>query len=396
MSTYGNTISAFSTWLNLEREQVLTSPEKFVNEAVQHSYLWPELMRSRDAEDMLRPVSGKYFTERILIRDQVNGGFYSPGDDRNPTRVSNDATINIPLRFMENPWPFTEPELEQGEGDEYTRFKSYRDWMMASLRTRHINLLESAIWAVPNQGDMEAGSTSADAAARPGAAYSIPTFITEGSSAGASAGTIPPASNGTFTTIQGLNPVTVGTAYQNPISKYDTTALDDENQGLFAAFDDMMLKLKWVPPAGYEQYMENDDLRKLKICTNKNGRAIYQQRLRSSNDLTRSGPQDPSYGMPQFMGFPVAYISQLDSALLEQNPIATYTTAAYPDGRPRYFFINCRYIVPVFKANHFFSLVGPTDNGTRQRDAKAYFLDSWWNLACRSRPRGGGIVRPLV
>jgi hypothetical protein len=89
---------------------------------------------------------------------------------------------------------------------------------------------------------------------------------------------------------------------------------------------------------------------------------------------------------------PIDYVAQLDEALLNQSPAGTYTGAAYTSGKPRFFFINMKYLHPVFHGKHFFEETDPINGGARQRDAFTMYVVSWYNWVCTSRRRQGIIV----
>lgn len=389
MSTFGNVASVFSNWLNLTRETRILPAEDIINDAMQQTYLIGEMVKGVDPTSIVK--AGKFISERIRLTNVGNYQHIVPGQERTPTRGTTVITWNGPWRWSENSMPYTEDEIElNGPGDMLACFKNFKTSLMTDLKSEHLNGMEADLWAVPDQGNMEAGSTGSGAV-RPGLPYSIPTFITEAVTSGVPTG-LPPANNGTFTTVEGISPATYPN-WANPVGQYDPNDLGNENTGLFAAFSTVRRAVEFKIPGGYEKYMENDDLRKMKICTNADGQNVYEQRLAAVNDLTRAGPQDPAYGNPQYRGIPVEYIATLDTALLEQNPIGTYTTAAYAPGRPRYFFVNCKYIRPVYHPAHFMQETDPISGGMKQPDTYAIFVRSRWNLICLSRRRNG-IVRP--
>src|SRR5690606_13229558 len=112
----------------------------------------------------------------------------------------------------------------------------------------------------------------------------------------------------------------IETRWRNQIVSYDQLQLDDEDVGLLQAFDDMMERIKFVPPETSSQYFENDDLNAMKIVTNRNGIKIYKARLRAGNESFRM-QQDPSYTMPVFDGIPIKHIDELNRANLDQNAL---------------------------------------------------------------------------
>lgn len=386
MSTFGNTVSQFADWLNLTREKRATSTDNIINETQRQTYLFGEMVRNRPSEDMFKEVSGKFFEDKIIGAGQGNFASYTPGSERSPTRQSVTHTLRVPHRFYENSYPYTEADLRfNSQAAEEVQWKNFAKFMRNTLFMTHVNGFEDRFFALPDFGKMESGALSAAVTTVPGEMYSIPCLITED-------GLVPPANNGTFTGIHGIDPA-AQTWWKNPFATYDTADIDGT---LFSAFDELLTDLEFRSVPGYDTYMEQDDLRKIKIVTNKDGKTTFQRLLREANDHTRAGPQDPAYGMPVFEGYPVYYSKTMEDALLEQNPIGTYTTAVYPDGRPRFFVLNLKYLLLIFDKINFFRETEPVNGGVRQRDAFAMFMVTWGNLVIRSRRRGGGIIRPAA
>ena len=374
-------VSAFGQWVNLTREAPLTNADDIVNDAAKRNYFFGRLMKNRGA-DVIRDAAGQYFVDKIKLTD--SGGFinYQPGDERTYSRTNTSKTIQIPFRFHENSTLYTQAEVMFNDGkDQETIWKNFKRSLMQDLYTAHWNGLESRAWARPDGDIMEPNS------ATPGLMYSIPAFITENEN-----GSTPYLAPGwgSQTTLQQVNPGTESN-YRNAVIRYDHTA-PYGSSGIFQAMDNMMLTIRFDPPPSKSEYFENADLNRLMIVTNKNGVNVYSQGLRESNDQTRAGPQDPSYGKPQFKGIPIEYAAQLDEALLDETT-GVYSGTAYPDGKPRYFFINGNYLFPVFHKSKMMDLVGPIDGGAARPDTEVLLLDTWCNFVCRSRKRQG-IIAP--
>lgn len=369
-------LSKFAQWLSLTREHVLTGPEQIVNDAVKNTYIIGECIRAK-SEKLIR--GGNQITERIKLLDTGSFRTYSPGTERNPQRRNTTRTVRIPWRFSESDISYTDAEIELNEGDdELSKFKSFRFALEQDEITDHWNGMENALWRRPSEADMEVSS------ATPGLQYSIPALISENPTTFR-----PPGWSGT---IMQLDP-TVEDGWRNALSRYNPANLDGPHDGLFAAFDDICLKLHFISPPGYDKYMEQDDLRSMKFVTNRNGRNLYSQLLRDGQDNYRAGPQDPSYGMPVFKGIPIWYCSDLDTSLLDEVGGA-YTNQPYPDGRPRFFALNLRFAFPVFHKKRMFMPRGPIHGGVKMPDTETLFRVSWWNFVVASRKRNG-IIAPI-
>lgn len=384
MSSFPSSVSAFNNYLVNTREARLTGPREILNELTKNTYVFGEMARGRDGGIAIQ--SGREISDTVKVTPFSNSRTYTPGDDRTSTRGATDQRIFVPWRFHETERPYTEAEIDLNEGDEFTQFKNLEASLMTDLHTDHINFLETQLWQAPDFNNMESRTV------QPGLMYSIPAFVTE-------SGLQAPTSNGTWTTVAGLNPSNESN-WRNKVSTYDSANPDDPRTGLFAAFDNLLPQIHFEVPGGYEKYMTNDDLRALKIFTNLDGMNLFQSLLRSGNDQTRAGPQDPAYGMPQFKGIPIQYVSELDTALLDETgavintTVGTYTTQAYPTGKPRFFCINAKFLKVVFHKKHMMRETDPISGGIKQRDVMSVFMESWCNIFPKSRRRHG-IIRPL-
>lgn len=386
MSTFGATVSAYNTWLQETREDRAYDANRLINDATKNTYFIAEAIKGRPADSVIR--GGTNISEPIMLNDLGSYRSYTPGQVRTPGRQNFLQTMKFPYRFTEADFTYTDAEEDLNSYD-YARWKSYTHSWQQGLYTTVWNGMETDLWVKPSRSLMEDGSTSTTNTSSPGRIASIPMWVTED-------GLVPPAGDdgNAFTTLAAINPTTY-TNWQSQYATYDTTAMDDPINGVFAAFTSLMRKLFFPTVPGFAKYQENDSLSKLKIATNGNGQDIYSNLLRAANAMTRAGPQDPAYGMPVFQGVPVYYAKELDNALLEQNPIGTYTTAVYPNGRPRWFFLNLNYLFPVFSAKRMMDEVGPKDGAAAQYDAFTVYVRNWWNMICTSRRRQG-MVRPVA
>lgn len=394
MSTFPNTVSAFGNWQVLTREtRIRKGGKDIINDACANTYSISKLLLDKSEAEVIR--GGAYIKERIRLLDGATGGSYTPGQQRTTTRVNTLKEISMPYRFYEDSIPWTDAEIDLNEGDQFAQWESFENSIDQELEANHIKTLESSVWKVPNAATMESGVTSSTTAAVPGDAYSIPALITED-------GLVAPTSTagGAWTTIHGQNPSTYSN-WKNQVATYGTD-LGAANTGLFAAFDRAFLLSEFMVPVGAKHF-EKDDMAKLWIATNLDGVNQFQSLLRSANDFTRAGAQDPSYAGPQFKGKEINYIAALGDgssdtnnspSLLEQNPIGTYTGHVYPTGRPRYFGINTKYVFPCFHPKHFMT-DKDKDGGSVQPDTTTRFRNSWFNIVARSRKRHF-IIRPAA
>lgn len=378
--------STFANFLVSTREAVLTDPKTILNDLQLNTYLMPEMAKSDDGGLAIK--GGDQITEIVKITEFDNFNEYKPGQDRTSTRGPTDRKAIMPWRFMENNVAYTDAEITLNEnGDEYTQIKSLAFSLRQQLQTNHINGLERRLFRQPDGAQME------DLSVQPGQMASIPMFITDSglhfSTAFATA----------KTTVAQLSPTTESN-WRNRVARYLSGSPDDPVQGLFSAFDEMIARLEFLVPGGYEKYMENDNFRAMKILTNLDGYNLFQAMLRAQNNQTRAGPQDPAYGMPQFKGIPVRYIASLDDATLQTTGAVTNVTngteagTAFPDGQPRFYFVNCKYLKFFFNPKNLMRETDPINGGVIQRDTDTLYKVTWGNIFARSRKRQG-IIRPL-
>lgn len=378
MTASATSVSTWGNYWRNTREARASGPDEILNELTKRKYLIGRMSRDEGA---LAVAGGSELRDTVKLSDFSNSRTYRPGETRNPTRGDTDKVIVAPWRFHETDRLVTEAELATNKGDQFAKFKNLEKSVKVDLWTDLCNYMEAQLWAVPDPTNMESLT------AQPGKMYSIPVFLTE-------SGRRPPSWT---TTIQQIDPTT-DTKWQNEVVTYDSANLDDPTSGLFAAFDTAMAKIDYEAPEGFQQYMENDDLNGLVICTNLNGFNIFQALCRSANNVTRAGPADPSYAGPNWHGVPIRYISALDTSALDETGAVigtsegTYTSQAYPSGKPRFFIINTKYAKLWYHPDHLWNEV-EKDGGIQARDVMAHFLECWANLFFRSRRRHA-LIRP--
>jgi hypothetical protein len=89
----------------------------------------------------------------------------------------------------------------------------------------------------------------------------------------------------------------------------------------------------------------------------------------------------------------VTWATALDTALLDEVT-GVYQNQAYPESKPRFFFINARHLRIVFHRAKFMTPTEPKDGGMFIPDGWAQFWQSWHNLVCTDR-RKQAIAAPL-
>lgn len=375
--------SQFNNFLVNTREARLTGPREIVNDLARLNYLWFDMARGTGGRVNIQ--SGREISDTIKLQPFSNSTMFVPGSSRSPSRGPTDVRIYVPWRMSETSRTWTEAEIDLNNGDAFTTFKDFETSLFMDLNTDHAGFLDDKLWTVPNQSLMEVRTQGENYLP-----YSIPTLITEN-------GIRAP---GWTTTVEFVDPSTaINANWRNAVETYDAGAPENSRNGLFAAFDKMFLDIDYRPPAGLQRYFTNDNMKMLKIVTNKAGHVLMQRLIRDANNITRAGPQDPGYPDPQYQGVPIMYCAALDSALLEESGAVvggaegTYANTAYDNDRPRFFFINTKYLKIVGHQKHFLRETDPKEGSLDQRDTFAVWKETWWNLVCTSRRRQG-LVRP--
>lgn len=378
-------VTPFGQWLNLTRDKPVGDINKLLNDAVKQTYFFGRLIKGM-GEKILQ--TGTKITEKVKLRNQNNGGAYRPGEVANPTRSTTSETISIPPRFYRSHIHWTDAEEMLQGSDQVTCYNRFKKSCEQDLEADCWEMVENALWRQPDASKME--TVSNDAA---GEAYSIPAFITENTTGGGAY--MPPGWSSTATTIETLSPVT-NDGFRNYQKSYNPNSPYGAS-GIFQAMDDVMLSIRFEPPASAKDYFENDTLQRMMIVTNKAGRTLYQEGLRQGNDHFRgtTNGQDPSYGSPVFNGYPILYAAALDTVALEETAGA-YTGAAWAN--PRFIFLNGNFLHPILmnKGNGSpFDDIGPVAISGLQADTDIWYRRIWWNLFCKSRKRQA-IVYPVA
>lgn len=303
---------------------------------------------------------GSTIKDVILMDDPETAGTYLPGDSASITNTQTGTTISVPWRFIRVPITWTESELMLNEGGgrtaQFHQFKKLKDLKWQSAWTSLLNLIEKKMAATAATATMEANTGQEP--------YSVfATLTTDG---------LAPSG---FTTVQGVNPSSKS-AWRNQNTTYTYTSPFDTDTGIIAGFDTISQLVQFKVPPNAQQYFEASDLRRHVIATNKEGRRDYMKAIRANNDITRAGPQDPSYGSPVFAGVPVEFWEVFDDQ------------SSFTSGRPDYLFLNMNYLKLIFHGKKFMQ-VSDVMRFPDKPDTSVTWIDTWINLFNSSRQRHG-------
>ena len=111
--------------------------------------------------------------------------------------------------------------------------------------------------------------------------------------------------------------------------------------------DRMWWKVQFISPPSAKEYAENDRLQKMIIATNLDGVTLLQTLTRDSNDrLTPANNLGWIAGKVAYAGLPVEYISELNTALVNNG-------AAITANQPWFYYINLEYLYPIFHSEKY-------------------------------------------
>lgn len=367
--------SSYTDFLMATREIPVAGQDEILMEIDRNTYLLKDMLKGRGNDDVFS--GGKKLVDFIL--PTTNGSAQDNDFDDELTIVDSESMKETEAYWRLCTAHFTYNEIRRAlnEGDD-SAFFTLKKRDVATCWGDLFNKLEDDLIAVPNVGGME-GSDGLKA-------YSIPTFITEN-------GLAPTG----FTNIHGINPATQ-TWWRNQVSTYDPSkiATADDPDNLIAAFDDMFLEIKFdrLNASQVASFYEDDQLSKLRILSNKDGVKTLKRIVRAENDrLTPANDLDNS---PRYNGYPVEYISGLNTAALYTGSPAgasSHSNGVAAAGYPRFHFCNFRYMKMFFHSSHYLQTSEPIMVSAKKPFSKVVYVHLLRNMFCRSRRRQG-IVRP--
>ena len=306
---------------------------------------------------------GASIKDMILLDDPLTAGTYQPGDAATVTNVQGGTTISLNWRFCRVYIVWTEAEVLLNEGGgasnattQFHQFKKLKNFKYQQGFTSLVNKAEKLLVAAANNGDMETAAGTEP--------YSVFASVT-------SDGLAPSG----FTTVQGVNPST-STNWRNQNTTYTHATPYDTDTGIIAGFDTISQLGNFQRPPNYQQYFQDDNLKRHVIHTDREGRKDFMKAIRANNDITRAGPQDPSYGNPVFDNIPVRAVEGFDER------------TAFTASQPAFLFLNMNHLKLIFHREKFMTM-GPPMGFADKPDTKVVWVDTYMNLFNRSRARHG-------
>ena len=383
----GTALQNFTDFVKFTGPAIFSDANTFLNEAVNQTYSFSRLARGKGQDKLIQ--SGDVIRDEIMLDDASTFENYQPNAEFTWQMPQVATEIEIDWRFSLDHMSWTDHEIELNMPSGMTRdhanrqYKKLRKKIEQRMWTSMINGIEDKLWA-------SADNKSADMESSDGKdQYSFPALITEDTTAYHATG---------WTTIAGVDPATES-KWRNQVETYDYDDPDDsdgDGDGLIDAFDNMCTKVRFVPPNIHAEHFEpqNQQAARQAIFCSRGGLNLYKRMLRASND-TLVRKQDAAYSNPQFDGYDLVYVTELDTLSMIWNATTggsagtetSYTTDGY-----RYWWINGNYITPVFHERRYFYKKDPFFL-EKQPYTWVCPVDCWWNLFPHSRQRHG-IIAP--
>lgn len=435
----GTAIQQFNDFMANTGPIYLSGPDVIVNEAVERRYVWGEMIRGKATALQ----GGSEIRDTLMLDDSSTFEYIKPNVTLNYRNPQVSVEVSSDWRFANDHMAWTDQEVELNAGSDLNvasraaAYKRIRRLKEQRLATSLANGLEKSIFrpAIGNQAEMETNSGLLP--------LSIPAFIHENltSTTDGYRGALPIGWSGTLTGITVAdepkftnqhvfygsnlestpNAAPTGVVFDPNTVNGGSSGITHDVYGLFSAFDEMFMRLQYVPPATMSEYFENDTIRQQMILSSRKGMNLYKRLLRTSNDrLVGSGsPQDPDYTSPTFSGIPIKYVSRLDvekiyprhttagtdvaNTLGGRNGVTSANISSVVGGAeddidtidkgPRFYFVNCEYMHPYVHTSRYLKRHDVMRH-PNQPYTSIQNVDCWWNIMARSRQRQG-IISPV-
>jgi hypothetical protein len=388
----GTPLGSFQDFVFLSPSVFFSSPDKFVNEAVDQNYeTLARALVGRDGADL---VSGGYqLKDQIIDSDVSSYRTYNPNAEHTYSNPQVTSQWTAPWRFSagDMAWVDQEVMLNQpagaGTDGQFSLWKRVKTAKETAMWNGIFGGMEADFWRSPHNEQDNMESEDSNTPLR----YSIPALLNEDTTNGHAGG---------WTTVQGLDPATKE-KWRNQVVRYnhqDPEDADGDRNGLFDALADARLRLNFRPPPMRKNLYEDPSSARRVIFTSRHGFNLLEKLSRESNDRFAL-KQDAAYMHPTSGGVEVVHCGQLDDAQLYYNG-STYVdemdSTLLDDGTawstsdwtmgPRYYFLDFHYLRPFFHPERKFHKHKPR-NPDRQFESWYMPISIWWQIVARSRRR---------
>lgn len=357
MSQDGTSLLDFTDFVTATKPHKITPTSEVLNDTAKNYYLLGDMLRGRGDDEVVQ--NGQSIIDMVRLSKQNAAGFYKPNQNLQPRGMDILTKLTCPWRFHQGNYAWTEEQVQlNGAGNVDNWVRLLTAWRNACDQDVW-DSLEDAIFATPDNSAMEASGGDT--------IYSIQCFITTD-------GLAPSG----FTTVMGVDPST-NANWRNQEEKFDNTSATTFGNTVYGAFDSMWHDLNWSGPSSKEEWFTSTEWRKFKILTTKDGITSYLAKNRDSNDrLTPMNDPGTFAANPTYNSIPLRRVNTLDSL---------YTTA----NSPPYFWLDSRFLFPVFHADRYMVETDPIAGGVNQPFSYAVYKNTYLNLFCRSRKRQGMV-----
>ena len=383
----GSALDVFTDFYNRTGPAILTGPDKFQVESVQHSYLLSRFMKGAGLGWLFQ--GGNKIRDEIMFDEQNTAEFILPNGTLAYTQPQVLTTWEANWRFLADHASYTDQDItlnvSSGMRSEarYMQYKNIKRKIDMRVVTSSVNKIENQYFVEPISANMEASGGEEP--------YSIPAFINEYTNGlfdnSGGAGTT------VWTTVQGISPVTEP-RWRNHYVTYTSTTVGSAANNILAAFDGAYLRVQYKVPKMIQEYHENFVHNSKFIACSMNGFNIYKRILRDSQDqFVTASRQDPEYNNPQYAGIDLEYVGALDNAILYPNEAETGLTkessATNDVGEnqgPRYYWISGQHLGPIWHEEEYLKKKA-TMRHPNQPFTTVVPYSSYYNNICRSRQR---------
>jgi len=367
-----STIAAFSDLMLSSRGVATSAVGKLaLQSSTYRRYLTRLMVAGKDPKKFLQ--GGPMLHDYIALDFASSYQEYSPTSGFNWTATNSMKKISLPFKYAMVHCTWFDHEVILSSGDLTTTFKRVKDFKFAEMELSFWEGREKSLWATPDVVEMEGGTDTGSKW------HSLRCYITED-------GLAPSSTNGgvvgsNWTTVMGQNPSTY-VNWRNQVENYNPSAVDTT---LLRAMDLMWDDVQYESPSNSQQYIQDTDMQRCCILTNRDGYAMLMDLQRGMNDRAYSKENDLGLvnGAIVYHGIPVKRIGAF-----EDSTVMT----AYPAGSPRFWFVNFNYIYPLYHEDRFLHPIDVNPPTTKPQ-AHPVAKDTWGDLWCQSR-RQQGIVVP--
>ena len=392
-----STLQLYTDFANTTPSLFVDGKTGIINEAGKHSWIIKRALLNRSDDEVF--ATGNKAKVDLMFDENSTFRFYNPNSTFTPTNPQVLDTVELPLRYAMDYMAWNEQEIMQNIGKDTTKEAKHTAilslWYSKAMRkwTSMLKGVDAAFWA-----DMHnIYSTVEGNAGDPAQPYSYFAFATENTYDYHPQG---------WTNIETLDPATES-GWRNPVQTYDHDDRDDSDEdgdGLKQAFTKLHRDMNFELPGTRNEYFERPELQRKFFACGGNGIDNYNALLAAGNDRTFY-KSDLSQPTPTWMGVDIVYQKALDDATIYDNggtggiggDAGTWTTyvaeaSATYDG-PRYYCIDADYIHPIIHPDRFFHTY-PVKDPTNMIGSFWQPTALWYNIICKSRQMGCGVICP--